>query len=379
MPAAQLLLISWILLVFPAKTEDVTKPPAPPAFPAGKAAPGPADPLASLDGAQIQDLFQWLSRHTMDPAALSQDALNRAALRRLLQDPRTGAQIVETEAATPLPVHPPLLARLRPTAAYAQPGPLTGENLRSLATFLGSLPPEVTTLFLDLRAPQPPAPIAAAAALASLFLPEKTPLFLLQSSATPTTGAVPPSPAPLLHSATGPGAWERRVWLLLDERTPPPAELAAHLLVHHLQTLSFGTPTPGTLTETIDRPLGPHHHVRLPAATVFWPDGTRLTGTPLVPQVRVPAAPDSREALLTLTDPAALPALLLETDRPRRTEAALMAGTPPELTPTSQPTSQPTPAPRPDPVLQQALDLLETSALLKLDAPEEIKRPLRGR
>ena len=93
-----------------------------------------------------------------------------------------------------------------------------------------------------------------------------------------------------------------------------------------------------------------------------------------MPQVRVPAAPDSREALLTLTDPAALPALLLETDRPRPNEAALMAGTPPELTTTRLPT----PAPRPDPVLQQAIDLLETSALLKLDAPEEIKRPLPG-
>ena len=51
-----------------------------------------------------------------------------------------------------------------------------------------------------------------------------------------------------------------------------------------------------------------------------------------------------------------------------------MAGTPPELTTTRLPT----PAPRPDPVLQQAIDLLETSALLKLDAPEEIKRPLPG-
>ncbi len=375
MPAAQLLLISWILLLLPASAEDVTKPPAPPAFSAGKAAPGPADPLASLDGAQIQDLFQWLSRHATDPAALSQDALNRAALRSLLQDPRTGAQIVETAAAAPLPVHPPLLARLRPTAAYAQPGPLTGENLRALASFLGSLPPEVTTLLLDLRAPQPPAPLAGAAALASLFLPEKTPLFLLQSSATPSPAAVPPSHAPRLHSATGPGGWDCRVWLLLDERTTPPAELAAHLLVHHLQALSFGTPTPGTLTETIDRPLGPSHFVRLPAATVSWPDGTRLTGTPLVPQVRVPAVAESRQALLTLTNPTALPALLLETDRPRLNEAALMAGTPPELTPSSQPTS----APRPDPVLQQALDLLETSALLKLDAPEEIKRPLPGR
>jgi hypothetical protein len=374
MPAAQLLLISCISLVLPASAEDGESAATRPAPSAGETAPIPPDPLASLDGAQIQDLFQWLSRHVTDPALISQDALNRAALRSLLHDPRTGAQIVETEAATPLPVHPPLLARLRPTAAYAQPGPLTGENLRALATFLGSLPPEVTTLLLDLRAPQPPAPIAAAATLASLFLPEKTPLFLLQSSATSSPAAVPLAPAPLLHSATGPLAWDRRVWLLLDERTPPPAELAAQLLVHHLQAVSFGTPTPGSLTETIDRPLGPHLRVRLPAATVCWPDGTRLTGTALVPQVRVPAAPDSREALLTLTDPAALPALLLETDRPRPNEAALMAGTPPELTTTRLPT----PAPRPDPVLQQAIDLLETSALLKLDAPEEIKRPLPG-
>ena len=49
-----------------------------------------------------------------------------------------------------------------------------------------------------------------------------------------------------------------------------------------------------------------------------------------------------------------------------------MAGTPPELS-----TSHPTAALRPDPVLQQALDLLETSAVLKLDAPEEIKRAVQ--
>jgi len=374
MPAPPLLLINWFLLLLPVLADDVSKSAVHPAPTAAETAPVPPDPLASLDGAQIQDLFQWLSRHATDPAALSQDALNRAALRTLFHDPRTGAQVVETAADPSFPIHPPLLTRLHHDAAYAQPGPLSGENIRALATFLGSLPPEVTTLLLDLRAPQPPAPLAGAAALTSLFLAEKTPLFLLQSSAASSPAAVPPAPAPLLHSATGPRAWDRRVWLLLDERTPPPAELAAHLLVHHLRALSFGTPSPGTLTETIDRPLGPHHHVRLPAATVCWPDGTRLTGTALVPQVRVPAAPDSREPLLTLTNPAALPALLLETDRPRLNEAALMAGTPPELTTASLPT----PAPRPDPVLQQALDLLETSALLNLDAPEEIKRARQG-
>jgi hypothetical protein len=178
------------------------------------------------------------------------------------------------------------------------------------------------------------------------------------------------------QATTRPPVWTRRVWLLVDERTPPPAELAAHLLVRHLEALTFGSPTSGTLAETTDRPLGSHQILRLPSATVSWPDGSRLTGTPVVPKIAIQARPESRQALLTLTDPAALPALITETDRPRANEAALMAGIPPELL---SPTSPPAHPVRPDPVLQQAVDLLQTSTLLKLDVPEEIKRAQPGR
>ena len=319
-----------------------------------------ADPLAGITSAETEELLQWLSRHAVDPAALSQDALNRAALRSLVQDGRSGARLMEKAA---LPPSPPLHARLGPSAAYARPGPLLPENIHSLKTFLTALPPETGTLVLDLRAPQPPEPFAGAALLAGLFCPDKTPLFRLHSSA----GAA-------LQTSSGPSVWDRRVWLLVDDRSPPAAALAAHLIMRHAAALTFGSTPMGTLTESTDRPLGPDHVVRLPSATVFWPDGTPLTGTPLVPQLLIPPQPDSRGALLALTDPDALPALLRETDRPRLNEAALMAGTQPEPTATHQPT----PALRPDPVLQQAADLLETSAVLKLDAPEEIKRAGTG-
>ena len=238
-----------------------------------------------------------------------------------------------------------------------------------MSAFLSELPPEVTTLLLDLRAPQPPAPLAGTLPLVSLFVPEKTPLYQI----------VAPPTAPVLQISAKPPVWTRRVWLLLDNRTPPPAELAAHLLVRHLNALTFGTPTLGMLSETTDRPLGPRHIIRLPAATVLWPDDTRLTGTPLVPKIPVQPSPESRRMLLTLTDAAAIAAHLSETDRPRPNEAALMAGIPPEIPTTLPSVTSSSNSHLPDPVLQQAMDLLQTAEFLKLDVPEEIKRAEPGR
>ncbi len=357
------------------KLTSVLEDPAP-----SKAAPlasGPAglstvpsaseDPLESLNGAQIQELLQWLVQHAVDPAALSQEGLNRAALRGLLLAARSGAEILANpKNASPPAPHPALHARLQATAAYARVSSLTVENTAALRDFLTSLPPEVNTLLLDLRAPQPPGPLAGAATLASLFLPDQTPLYQIL--------APPAPPAPQL--ATGPPVWPHRLWLLMDEGTPAPAALAAHLLIRHGQALAFGSPPVVSLAETIDRPLGPAHLLRLPSATVSWPDGTRLTGLPLLPQIHIPARAESRRALLALTNPEALPAHLIESDHPRPNEASLMAGTPPELL--TAPTTL-TARPFPDPVLQQATDLLQNAAFLKLDAPEEIKRAQPGR
>ena len=323
------------------------------------------DPLDALDGLQVQELFQWLSRHSVDPEAFSQDALNRAALLGLLQDGRTGAVVLSKAEVAPAAAQlPPLMARLGERAAYLRPSPLDPEALKPVAAFLSGLPPEVDTLILELRVPGPPAPLAGALELSSLFLPDQTPLFLLQKNATPD---------PTVQQTHGPPVWNRRVWLLVDEGTPPVLELTAHLLVRHIDAQVFGSSTRGVMNETTDHPLGPEHVLRLPSTTVSWPDGQRLTGTPLIPTTTVAPVPSSRAALLALTDSAALAAHLIETDRPRLNEAALMVGANPEFAIKSA-----APILRPDPLLQQAYDLLITSAFLHLDAAVEIKRAEPG-
>ena len=365
MPVPLILLLGWFALVSNSSAERLEKPPVA----ATETLMADADPLAALDAAGTQDLLQWLVQHAADPAALSQDALNRAALRSLLADPRTGATILSLHNSVPGPPVSPLYAGLGPACAYVRTDSLTAENITALSRFLAGLPHEVTTLLLDLRAAQPPASLAGAAALTSLFVPDKTPLYLLAASPA----------APALQSSAGNPVWTRRVWLLIDDQTPPPAGLAAHLLVKHLNALTFGTPTACILTETTDQPLGPRHIVRLPAATVLWPDGTRLTGTPLAPQIIVQPDPGSRQVLLALTDPAALTAHVTETEPRRPNEAALMSGTPPELLTLPAGSATHENVSRPDPVIRQAADLLETAAFLKLDAPEEIKRAQPGK
>ncbi len=323
----------------------------------------PADPVSQASSEEVQNLLQWISQHASEPAALSQDALNRTALRGLIQEGRTGA--TWNDPAQPSPPAPPaLMARLGAASAYVRTGVLEEGPVQELREFLTQLPAEVTTLILDLRVPCPAGALPGATLLTELFLPEKTPLFLLVRA-----GA-----APALQSTSRPPVWTRRLWLLIDERTPPPAELAAHLLVRHASALSMGSATSGRLSEYLDRPLGEGVSLRLPSATVFWPDGTRLTGQTLQPAVAIPARAEARETLLSLSDPAALPGRMKEQDRPRFNEAALMAGAHPELiTPGAAPV-----APPPDPVLQQALDLQETSTFLKLDEPLEIKRAGTG-
>jgi hypothetical protein len=329
----------------------------------GASAQPPVDPVSQASSEEVQNLLQWISQHTSGPAALSQDALNRTALRGLIQEGLTGATWHDPAQPSP-PAPPALMARLGAASAYVRTGLVEEGPVQELRKFRTQLPTEVTTLILDLRAPCPAGALHGATLLTELFLPEKTPLFLLaRAGASPT-----------LQSTTRPPVWTRRLWLLIDERTPPPAELAAHLLVRHAGALSMGSATSGRLTEYLDRPLGAGVSLRLPSATVSWPDGTRLTGQPVPPAVAIPAKADAREALLSLSDPATLPGRMKEQDRPRFNEAALMAGAHPELiTPGGASVAAP-----PDPVLQQALDLQETSTFLKLDAPLKIKRAGTG-
>lgn len=334
-------------------------------FPAAAtaAAPETAPDWNSLSAAEVQKSFQLLRRAQPENGALSQESLNRAALRGLLEHEKTGAAILTAEqAAKEAAPSVPLCAKLSDSSVYVRPGWLVSGNLLTVRNFLTAQPPEVTTLVLDLRAPSAPRPLAPVADFAGLFLPEKTPLFSL-----PVNGRT------LSHFSGGAPCWSRRLWLLVDAETPNDLELAALILARHPRTLIIGGATAGRAAEFEEIPLGTGHVLRVATAFPVLADGTRAAGRSVTPGFAIAADLPRKHHLFSLTDPAALLPALRETDRPHHNEAALMAGTDPEL-----PARLAGPSPArvlPDPVLQQTCDLLETSAFLHLDQPPAAGRP----
>lgn len=314
----------------------------------------------SLSADEVQKTFQLLRRSAEGSDTLSQEALNRAALRGILEQGNTGTVLLsKEEAAKDSAPSPPFFAKLSATAAYARPGLVSSEHLASLQDFLKAQPAEVQTLVLDLRQPRSPQPLLTAAALLELFLPEKTSLFTLPADDGRKVAAVTENPP----------SWTRRLWLLLDGETPNNLELAALILSRQPDVLTIGSLTAGQSREFEEKPLGSRHLLRVPGAAPLLTDGTSTAGLKVVPKLIVTAHSERKQHLFSLTDPASFPFALQETDRPHFNEAALMAGTNPELT-VSPDKSPPTPRiPLPDPVLQQALDLLETSTFLRLDQP----------
>ncbi|MES2707823.1 MAG: hypothetical protein V4726_14620 [Verrucomicrobiota bacterium] len=327
------------------------------------AAPETAPDWNSLPAAEVQKSFQLLRRAQPENGALSQESLNRAALRGLLEHEKTGAAILTTEqAAKEAAPSAPLCAKLSDSSVYVRPGWLMPDHLLTVRHFLTGQPPEVTTLVLDLRAPSAPRPLAPVADFAGLFLPEKTPLFSL-----PANGRT------LSHVSAGAPCWNRRLWLLVDAETPNDLELAALILARRPHTLIIGGATAGRAAEFEEIPLGTGHLLRVATASPVLADGTRAAGRSVTPGFAIAADQARKHHLFSLTDPAALLPALRETDRPHHNEAALMAGTDPEL---PARLAGPPPAPvLPDPVLQQTRDLLETSAFLHLDQPPAAGQP----
>ncbi|MDB6135997.1 MAG: hypothetical protein JWM59_4240 [Verrucomicrobiales bacterium] len=329
----------------------------------------PAKPVAGPDwdalrADTVQKSFQLLLRSPADPGALSQEALNRAALRGILEHGQTGASVVLLDTAgweTTLP-GTPLCAALSQTSVYVRPGRLIPDHITVIRRFLTDQPPEIKTLVLDLRAPSPPQPLAPAAELTGLLVPENTRLF-----------DIPSSGGKVSFSAHGPRCWYRRLWLLVDGDTPNDLELAALILSRQPDVRTIGSPTAGKAVEFAEIPLGTGHVLRVPGTSPVLADGTQAAGQSVKPSFGIGPDAALKQPLMALTDPAGLLPALRETDRPHLNEAALMAGTDPELP--GRLAAPPPPAVLPDPVLQQTQDMLETAAFLRLDPEEAPKAP----
>ncbi len=323
------------------------------------------DLVGTLDQAALQEAFRLLTNDYIQEEDLDPLEINRAALQGLLERLDFGAMLLteqtRAERDSPFAFHH---ARLHESIGYVRFGRYTEEEIERFDAALLELQAEkaVTHLILDLRSPQAQAEFAIAGRLLSRFRPPNELLFKIRR---------PGNDRPTLFVST-PETVSCRLQpiLLVDQETGNVGEIIAAVLKRGTGCLVIGEPTPGLAVEYRDVPLGEDRILRYAIAEVVLEDDSSIFRSGIVPDLATPTEPKAKHAIYRAVDGGKpLAELLFQKQRPRMNEAALVAGTDPEidyylLLSQNKPTPWDKPPPQ-DRALQQAVDLLDTARFLE--------------
>jgi len=335
---------------------------------AGATEPLPAPPLGTLvdtlDQSALQEAFRLLTNDYIQEEDLNPLEVNRAALQGLLERLDFGAMLLTektlAERDSPFAFHH---ARAHESVGYVRFGRYTEEEIGRFDAALGEFQGEkaITHLILDLRSPQAQAEFSIASRILSRFRPPNELLFKIRR---------PGNDRPTLFvSAPESQSCRLQIVVLVDRETGNVGEIIAAVLKRRTDCLIIGEKTPGLAVEYQDTPLGEDRILRYAIAEVVLEDDSSIFRTGITPDLLTPTSPKTKADLFRAIDGGRpLTDFLVQKERPRMNEAALVAGTDPEIDYyllLSQ--NKPTPWDRPplqDRALQQAVDLLDTARFL---------------
>jgi C-terminal processing protease CtpA/Prc len=280
--------------------------PSPSAQPS--ASTDPKTTVDSLAPAEIDETIRTLKSNFVDPTALKDQEINRAALEGLLTRLQGGAMLLPgktTNPETPTPFYGEVLGN---HIGYLRIGSLTTDNLHAMEKALTDFTSKkVDALVIDLRATGSN-DFDIAAETTKHFVVKGKPLWTVRKT-----------------SAHG------SVMVLIDGETSGPAEAMAAALKAHGQALLIGQPSAGRAVEYSDFPLSSGKILRIAVGEVIGPNGQSLFPGGVKPDVPVELSPAQKHQIFTLSMQRGLTTFVFEPERPHFNEAALIAGTNPEL------------------------------------------------
>lgn len=322
-----------------------------------------ADTLSPNDLKLIVDL---LRENYIRPDALADDALARAGVQGLLDRLGAGARIFPKRMEQNETASPFRYELLSANVGYVRLGALTFGNLALLDKALHdqtAKPPGA--MVLDLRASPPNADFEFAAEVCRRFCPRGRILFSIKRPKA--------NDEEILTSRDDP-RWRGLLVVLVDGDTAGTGEVIAAVLRTHLRAYVVGQKTQGEAAQFEELPLAGGKVLRVAIGEVTLPDNSPVFPGGLQSDLVVPLTQDKTDAMLAagLTD--GISAVVEENERPRMNEAALVAGTNPELDAVQLQQQRRTRGeqakivPR-DIVLQRALDYITTISIYEAAQP----------
>jgi len=324
--------------------------------PSPSVTPTASELINSLGAADLQTAITLLKSNFTNPDAITDMELSRATIQGLMIRLPYGIMLFPSreQAATEAPstFYSEILDS---HIGYLRLGSLNSANLqamdKSLSTFATK---KVEALVVDLRASQAMNDFAVAAEFAKRFCPKGKPLFTLHKPAARQDR--------VFNSDRDP-AFQGLVVVLADSDTAGAAEALTAALRFYDKALVIGQQTAGRAVEYSDFSLPGGKIVRLAVAEMVSPDGRSLFPDGVKPELPVEmSAPDKRQ-IFRLSGEKGMGPFVYETQRPHLNEAALLAGTNPELEAAAEAGQQrggraPEKPAAHDAVLQRALDLV---------------------
>lgn len=278
----------------------------------------------ALGEGELGQIVEILRGNYLHPESLGETALARAGVQGLLDRLGAGARIfTQGEAAQPRASR--LMSELLDArTGYIRLGDISPDNIAELDTTLeafGSKPP--TALVLDLRATPHGTDFGLAAQVCQRFIPAGRVLFSIKRPKV--------NDEQVLVSRAKP-KWRGVLAVLVDGTTAGDGEVVAAVLRTHLGAYVIGQQTKGEAAQFEDIPLTSGRVLRVAIGQVTLPDATPVFPGGLAPDLKfvVPRAKTEEMLQLAMQGGSVAP-FVKEKARSRMNEAALVAGTNPEL------------------------------------------------
>jgi peptidase S41-like protein len=344
----------------PAPTKPIKSPPA---ALSPLAAPSPSlgvKPTArqlvdSLGPADLQAMITLFKSNFTNPDAITDTELNRATVEGLVARLPGGVMLFPDKESAPSEAPSVLYSEvLDGRIGYLRLGSLSGANLQAMDKGLGNFAAKnVDALIIDLRSSQGPSDFAVAAEFAKRFCPKAKPLFTLRK---------PAMRQDRVFSSDHDPAFQGLIMVLADGDTSGAAEAIASALRFYDKALVIGQPTAGRAVEYSDLPLPGGKILRVAVAEAVSPDGHSLFPEGIKPDLPVDMPMADKQQIFQLSADKGMGPFVYETGRPHMNEAALLAGTNPEVEEWGAAQQRrgrgPEKTPPHDPVLQRALDVV---------------------
>jgi len=309
--------LTTLLAVFVAAQSPSPAPASAPASPASST----LDALAAVD---LEQAIPIIKANYVDPAALNAMELNRAVLAGLLSRLGNGVMLLPAHGPAATPSLAPFYREIvADHMGYLRPGDLSRDELSEMDVMLHGLGgKKVDALIFDLRGSGETNDYPMAAEFASRFVPKGKPLFSLRGPGDKEMRGFLSSQEPIYHGL---------LIVLVDGETAGPAEALAAALRLNNKAILIGQVTAGRAVNYADRPLPSGNILRIAVAQIVLPDQQPLFPNGLKPDLAVAQPLAEKHQIFQQSLTKGMSPFVFQADRPHLNEAALLAGTNPEL------------------------------------------------